>query len=362
MATAALINTVYHLGHRFVGQSHDGAYGSNLHLLVDGTCIHVEGTTEDVGEYNDVVDLVRIVATARTHQHIRACRHRIFVRDFGSRVGKGEDDGLIGHRTHHILVDKVACRKAEEDIGTHHSLAEVVDVATRSGKLHLCRTEISTVVGEHTILVNHNDVLLACAELVVHLDATHGSSAGTRNDDAHVLNLLAIDLQGIDETCTRNDGSAMLVVVHHGDVAVLFQTFFDIEALGRLDVLKVDSTKRGSNTLYGLAELHRVGLIDFDVEDVDATIDLEEQSLTLHNGFSCQGTDVAQSEHSRAIGNNGYKVAAIGVTERVIGVLLDFETWKGNARRISQRKVCLCTIRLGWYYGNFTGPTRFMIA
>ena len=230
------------------------------------------------------------------------------------------------------MVDKVACREAEEDIGTHHSLAEVVDVATRCGKLHLCRTEISTVIGKHTILVNHNDVLLACAKLVVHLDATHRSSTGTRYDDAHILNLLAIDLQGIDETCTRNDGSAMLVIVHHGDVAVLFQTFFDIEALGRLDVLKVDSTKRGSNTLYGLAELHRVGLIDFDVEDVDAAIDLEEQSLTLHNGFSCQGTDVAQSEHSRTIGNNGYKVAAIGVTERVIGVLLDFETWIGNAR------------------------------
>ena len=237
-----------------------------------------------------------------------------------------------------------------------------MDVATRSGKLHLSRAEVGTVVCEHTVLVNHNDVLLACAELMVHLDATHGSSTGTRYDDAHVLNLLTINLQSIHEASTRNDGCAMLIIVHHGDIAVLFQTFFDIEALGSLDILKVDASERGSNAFYGLAELYGVGLIDFDIENVDAAIDLEEQALALHDRLAGQSTDVAQSEHSGTIGNYGYKIAAIGVTERVVGILLNFEARKGYARRIGQREICLCTIRFGWYYGNFAGSTCFMIA
>ena len=126
----ALIDTIDNLGYRLVGQSHDGAHGCNLHLLVDGTCIHIESTTEDVWEDDDVVDLIRIVASTCTHQHVGTSCHRILVGYFGCGVGKGEDDGLVGHRAYHILVDEVACRKAEEDIGTNHGLTEVVDVAT----------------------------------------------------------------------------------------------------------------------------------------------------------------------------------------------------------------------------------------
>ena len=166
---------------------------------------------------------------------------------------------------------------------------------------------------------------------MIHLDAAHGCSASSRNDDANILDLLAIDLQGIHKACTRNDGCAVLVVVHHGDVAVLLQAFFDIETLGCLDVLKVDATERWGDALHGLAELHGIGFIDLDVEDVNAAIDLEEEALALHDGFASQGSDVAKAKHCGAVGYYGYEIAAVGVTECIIGILLDLKARIGHA-------------------------------
>ena len=87
----------------------------------------------------------------------------------------------------------------------------------------------------------------------------------------------------------------MLVVVHHGDVESLLQTFLDIEALWRLDVLKVDATECRRNLLYSLAELLGVFLVNLYVEYVDASVNLEEQALALHNRLTAHSADVTQS-------------------------------------------------------------------
>ena len=58
-----LIDVVHHIGHRLLGQVSDSVNGCQFHLLVDSGSVYVEGTTEDVGESDDVVDLVRIVGT-----------------------------------------------------------------------------------------------------------------------------------------------------------------------------------------------------------------------------------------------------------------------------------------------------------
>ena len=59
-----VVNIVHHIWNRLLGQIGDGMYGSHLHLLVDGTCVNIERTTEDVWESDHVVDLVWIIAAA----------------------------------------------------------------------------------------------------------------------------------------------------------------------------------------------------------------------------------------------------------------------------------------------------------
>ena len=60
-----LIDVVDDIGYGLLGQVSDGVNGGQFHLLVDGCSVNVKGTAEDVGEADDVVNLVGIVGTTR---------------------------------------------------------------------------------------------------------------------------------------------------------------------------------------------------------------------------------------------------------------------------------------------------------
>src|SRR3546814_6250533 len=59
-------------------------------------------------------------------------------------------------------------------------------------------------------------------------------------------------------------------------------------------------------------QLGRVGLVDLDVEDVDAGELLEQDGLALHHRLGGQRADVAETQHSRAVGNDADQVATRG--------------------------------------------------
>ena len=98
-----LIDVVHHIGHSFLGQIGNGKCSSHLHLLIDGASMHVECTTEDVGESNDVVDLVGIVRAACCHEHIRTAVHGILIGNLWNRIGQSKHDGVFSHGTNHVL-------------------------------------------------------------------------------------------------------------------------------------------------------------------------------------------------------------------------------------------------------------------
>ena len=85
----------------------------------------------------------------------------------------------------------------------------------------------------------------------------------------------------------------MLVVMHNRNIEGALQTLLDIETLWGLDVLQIDTAKGGRNLFDSLAELLRIFLVNLDIEHVDATIDLEQQTFTLHDGLTAHRTDVA---------------------------------------------------------------------
>jgi hypothetical protein len=67
----------------------------------------------------------------------------------------------------------------------------------------------------------------------------------------------------------------MLVIVHQGNIQFSLESLLDFEAFRRLDVFQVDAAKRGGYRFYCLDKTFGIFFIDFDVEDVDACIDLE---------------------------------------------------------------------------------------
>ena len=141
--------------------------GGNLHFLVDGFGLRVERAAEDVGEADDVVNLVRIVGTAGRHQYIRACGHGVLVRYFRSRVGKGEHNGMVGHAAHHILCQYIAFGQAEEYVGAFDGFGKGMHVAAVGCKVTLLFGQVLAVAGDDAFAVQHQDVFTARAERLV---------------------------------------------------------------------------------------------------------------------------------------------------------------------------------------------------
>ena len=226
-------------------------------------------------------------------------------------------------------------RETKEDISVLDCLGERIDV-TRGGKLALLLRQTWAIHLDGALGVDHDDVLATDAELLVEPRARYGSRACTVDNDLHVLNLLTDDLEGVDKTCGGDDGGAVLVVVHDGDVELGLEPRLNLEALGRLDVLKVYAAESWGYGLDGLDELVWVFLVDLDIEDVDAGEYLEQEALTLHDGLAAHGTDVAETEDGCAVGNDGYKVSLVGILICRLGVLLDFEARLCDARGVGE--------------------------
>ena len=135
-------------------------YGGQFHLFVDGGGVYVEGTTEDIGEADDVIDLIGIVGTARGHQYVGTGVHRILVADLRHGVGEGEDHRILGHRLDHVLREHVALGEAYKHVGILHGLVEGMDVGARSGEELLLFVQVGAAGGDDTLRVEHHDVLL----------------------------------------------------------------------------------------------------------------------------------------------------------------------------------------------------------
>ena len=271
-----MINFIDYIRNRLLGQVSDSVYSCQLHFFVDGTCVNVECTAEDIWETDYVVDLVWIVRTACWHQDVRAACHCVLVADFRHRVGKCEYDRVVVHRAQHILREYVTLAQAYENISTLDSLFQSMNVATVCGKDLLLFSEVFAVACNHTLGVEHQDIFHLSTESYIELGTTDGSSTGTIDNDFHLGDVLTCNLKRIFQTCCRDDGSTMLVVMHHRDVESLLQTLFDVEALRSLDVLQVDTTERWSNALYNFTEFFWVFFVNLDIKDIDSTINLEE--------------------------------------------------------------------------------------
>ena len=97
----------------------------------------------------------------------------------------------------------------------------------------------------------------------------------------------------------------------------------DVEALGRLDVFQVDAAEGRLQAGDDVDQLVRVGLVDLDVEHVDAGEFLEQAGLAFHHRLAGQRADVAQAQHGGAVGDDRDEIAARGQVARLERVSCD---------------------------------------
>ena len=176
------------------------------------------------------------------------------------------------------------------------------------------------------------DVLALHAEAHVVLGGADRCGTGAGEHDLDLRDVLAGDLQGIEQGGTADDRGAVLVVVEDGNAHRLAERLFDVETLRRLDVLEVDATDGGLEQLAELDDVVRVLRSHLEIEDVDVGELLEEVRLAFHYGLAGKRTDVAESQHGSPVRNDRDEVAAGRVLVDVVRVLLDRQAGLGDTR------------------------------
>ena len=94
----------------------------NFHVLVDGGCLHIKCTTENIREAQHVVDLVGIIRPPGGTDRVIADRCNFFRADFRVRVGHGKNDRLFRHAFDHLGRHRPLGRQTKERIRPIHRI------------------------------------------------------------------------------------------------------------------------------------------------------------------------------------------------------------------------------------------------
>ena len=98
----ARIGRGHHIALLGLGQLGNGVNGGNLHFVGDGGCTRIQGPAKNVGEAQNVVDLVVIVGAAGGHDGVVAHGLDFFGGNFGCGVGQRQDQRLGRHALDHL--------------------------------------------------------------------------------------------------------------------------------------------------------------------------------------------------------------------------------------------------------------------
>ena len=153
----------------------------------------------------------------------------------------------------------------------------------------------------------------------------------------------------------------MLVVVENRDIHPLLQAVFNFKTLRRLDVFEVDAAKRRLQRGDRFDKFLRVGLIHFNIKDINPGELLEEHALAFHDGFTGERADIAKPQHGRAVGNHRDQIGAGGEVIGLQRVGFNRLTGIGNPRRIGERQIALVVQRLGRGDGNLACGRKAVI-
>ena len=184
---------------------------------------------------------------------------------------------------------------------------------------------------------------LSClrAHRLKEFDAGNTRGPCSVQDDLHILDLFARDVQRVDQTRRTDHRGAVLVIMEDGNIHRLLQLALDHETLGRLDILEVDAPERRPHQLDRRDEGVDVFSIEFDIDGVHVREPFEEDGFPFHHRFRRQRPKVAQTQHRRPVRDHGDQISLGRVIVRERRILGDGRTGHGDAGRIGQRQVTL---------------------
>ena len=194
---------------------------------------------------------------------------------------------------------------------------------------------------DHALGVAHHGVFVPHAHGLQQFQTGDSRRPGAVQHDAHVLDLLARQVQRVDQASRADDRGAMLIVMKDGNIHFLFQALLDDETLRCLDILQVDTAEGRSHQPHGGAEFIRILGIQLDIDGVHIGKALEQHRLALHHRLGSQCAQIAQPQNRGTVGNDCNQIALVGVVIGHFGMVLNGQTRDGDTGRIGQAQIAL---------------------
>ena len=101
-----------------LGEFRQRAYAGELHVFVDFGRSHIQGASKDEGKAEHVVDLIRIVGSARRNQRVGTNSEHFLGEDFRNGIRQRENEGPFGHAPDQIRTQYTGSGQSKEDVGT----------------------------------------------------------------------------------------------------------------------------------------------------------------------------------------------------------------------------------------------------
>ena len=128
----------------------------------------------------------------------------------------------------------------------------------------------------------------------------------------------------------------MLIVVKNRNLHPLAEFLLHHKAFWRLDIFKVNAAKGRLQRGDDINQLIDIGLVDFNIKDIDIGKFLKQYRLAFHYRLRRQWANIAQTQHSSTVGNNRHEVAS-GCDRGHFGRILDNQfTGMGNTGRVGE--------------------------
>ncbi len=236
--------------------------------------------------------MIGIVGAPSGHDDVAAAGLRFLVSNLGIGIRHGKHDWIRRHRAHHVLGDRAFHRQSNEDVGISHRIRQSAPVGWLGEAFLVLVHALGAPLEHHALRVAENNVLVFYAQPHIMFGSGNARGAGAVENHADLCYILARNLQRIQQRSSRDDRSAMLVVVENRNLHRLAQGFLNVETLRGLDVLQINAAKGEFEQLANFDDLIRIVGVDFNVEDIYIRKPLEQYGFPFHDRLARQRPDV----------------------------------------------------------------------
>src|SRR5882757_8263394 len=200
----------------FLAREHGyGVYRGDLHCASDRRSADIESSAKNKGKAQNIVDLIRVVASARGDDGIAAHGPRLRGEDFRRWIGERQNQRFGRHSFHHLRFQHAAGRQAQEHVGAADDVVQGARIGCFRVAGFLRIHEFLAPGIDDSGEIAQPNVFLREAQIEQQLDTAQRGGAGAAHHQFDAPDTLADHLQAVQEGSGNDDGGAVLVVMEY---------------------------------------------------------------------------------------------------------------------------------------------------